>query len=371
MACLESRDEMPALPWEIEQAVEEGVKLLPSWGPNKVLKSNGKVTGMELKRCTSVYDANGRFAPSYDNTATQTVAADAIMLAVGYATDLNFIAGRLKTEHGLITVDKETQATSLAGVYAGGAVSHGPATVIEAIAAGKRAATAMNANLGTGKSAEKTDGSFLKFNTDYLKKTSKLNVSRIPVNQRTISTEDVPSTGVNEIKNEANRCFNCGCLSVNPSDTAVALIALDAKLKITGPKGTRTVRAADFFTSLRENLNEGEIVTEIQVSPTADNARQTFIKFRLRKAVDFPIVSVACVLRAEKDKCKDVRIVLGGVAPGPFRAVKAEKALKGKTIDAKSAETAALAAVTDALPLEKNKYKIEITKKVVKTAILP
>ena len=186
MACLESKDEMPALPWEIEQAVEEGVKILPSWGPHKVLKSNGKVTGMELVRCSSVYDTNGCFAPCYDNATKQTVEADAIMLAVGYATDLKLVAGTLKIERGLITVDKETQLTSLDGVYAGGAVSHGPVTVIEAIAAGKRAAAAMNANMGSsetiGKQEEKTNEPFLKFNADYLKKTSKLNISRIPVN---------------------------------------------------------------------------------------------------------------------------------------------------------------------------------------------
>jgi len=166
MACLESREEMPALPWEIEQAIEEGVKIMPSRGPHKVIKSNGEVTGMELVRCTSVYGKNGRFSPCYDNATTEIVEADAIMLAVGYSTDLKFVAGTLKTERGLITVDPETQLTSLDGVYAGGAVSHGPATVIEAIAAGKRAAAAMNANMvsseAAGKQEEKINEPFLK-----------------------------------------------------------------------------------------------------------------------------------------------------------------------------------------------------------------
>jgi len=93
-------------------------------------------------------------------------------------------------------------------------------------------------------------------------------------------------------------------------------MALDAKLKTAGPKGVRTIRAADFFGSLRDVLKESEIVTEIQVPRVADGARQTFIKFRLREAVDFPIVSVACVLNFEGNICKDVRIVLGAVAPG-------------------------------------------------------
>ncbi|MBN1367416.1 MAG: FAD binding domain-containing protein [Dehalococcoidales bacterium] len=376
MACLESQNEMPALPWEIEQALEEGVKIMPSLGPLKVLKSDGKVSGMELVRCSSVYDAYGRFAPCYDNAETETVEADAIMLAVGYSTDLDFVAGILQTGGGLITVAKETQLTSRDGVYAGGAVSHGPATVIEAIASGRRAAVAMNAGLGNpgvaGKFVGNTDDSLLKFNNEYLKKTGKLNVSRIPLNRRTIDKEDVPKTGLDDIKSEANRCFNCGCLSVSPSDTAVALVALDANIKTTGPQGTRTVPAAVFFGSLRESLKEGEIVTEIQVPRPAENTRQTFTKFRLRKAVDFPIVSVACTLKADgNNKCIDARIVLGGVAPVPLQAIKAEQSLKGKTIDAAAAEIAANAAVVDAIPLEKNKYKVEVAKKVVKTAIFP
>ncbi len=90
LACLESREEMPALPWEIEQAEEENVKVMPSWGPHKVLKSHGKVVGMELIRCTSVYDKSGRFAPTYDENVKTTVEADVIVMAVGYATDLKF-----------------------------------------------------------------------------------------------------------------------------------------------------------------------------------------------------------------------------------------------------------------------------------------
>jgi NADPH-dependent glutamate synthase beta subunit-like oxidoreductase/CO/xanthine dehydrogenase FAD-binding subunit len=375
MACLESREEMPALPWEIEQAIEEGVKLMPSWGPHKVLKSGGKVTGMELVRCSSVYDADGCFSPRYDKATTQTVEADAIMLAVGYSADLDFVAGKLKTERGLIKVSGETQATSLAGVYAGGAVAYGPATVIEAVAAGKRAAAAINTDMAgpeaVDKKAGKTSEPFLKFNADCLQKTGKLNVSRIPVDQRTLDTEDVPGTGLNEVKTEANRCFNCGCLSVNPSDTAVVLTALDAKLKTAGPGGARTIGAADFFGSLRDILKEGEIVTEVQIPRVAENARQVFSKFRLRKAVDFPVVSVACVLNYEGNICKDASIVLGGVAPSPLRATQAEQLLKGKVIDAKLAEIAAGADVKAAIPLEKNKYKIEIARTLVKRAILP
>ena len=147
-------------------------------------------------------------------------------------------------------------------------------------------------------------------------------------------------------------------------------MALDTKLKTAGPNGVRTIRAADFFSSLRDILKEGEIVTEIQVPRVADSTRQTFIKFRLREAVDFPIVSVACVLNSDGNVCKDARIVLGAVAPSPIRASKAEQSLKGKTIDAITAESASKAAVVDAIPLNKNKHKVEIAKTLVKRAIL-
>jgi len=80
-------------------------------------------------------------------------------------------------------------------------------------------------------------GPLLKFNAEYYKKTKKLKASRIPVNKRTIDIEDTPGFGLNQIKTEADRCFNCGCVSVNASDTGVALEALNARVKIVGAKG--------------------------------------------------------------------------------------------------------------------------------------
>ena len=371
MACLEKREEMPALPWEIEQAEEENIKIMPSWGPHKVLKSNGKVVGMELIRCTSVYDKSGRFAPTYDENVKTTVEADVIVMAVGYATDLKFAEGVVNTSRGLIVADHETQATNVPGVFAGGAVSHGPATVIEAIAAGKRAAIAMDAYLKkAGSDKGNAAGPLLKFNAEYYKKTKKLKASRIPVNKRTIDIEDTPGFGLNQIKTEANRCFNCGCVSVNASDTGVALEALNARVKIVGARGTRTIPVAEFFASFPNALEEGDIVTEIQVPALRDGARQTFVKFRLREAIDFALVSVASVVSIENGICQDARIVLGAVAPRPLRATAAEKVLVGRALDDKQAAAAAEAALEDALPLEKNSYKIPIAREMVQRAIV-
>jgi NADPH-dependent glutamate synthase beta subunit-like oxidoreductase/CO/xanthine dehydrogenase FAD-binding subunit len=378
MACLESRDEMPALPWEIEQAVEQGVKIMPSWGPHRVIKSGGKVRGMEMVRCTAVFDDQGRFAPTYDKAVRDTVEADQIMMAVGYATDFSFIkpGSLLKVKQGLIAVAPETQATKMPGVFAGGSVTHGPATVIEAIASGKRAAAAMDVYLkGTAAKAEdgveKTAEPFLRFNSDYLKKTSRVEMPKLPIAERGIDVEDTLGLGLSEIEEEANRCFNCGCVSVHSSDMGVVLAALGAQVEIAGPGGTRTIPIGEFFGSLRTTLEADEMVTEIHIPPPPEGARQTFIKFRLRESVDFPIVSVASVITVDGGVCRDARIVLGAVAPAPVRATMAEEAIRGKAINAKTAEAASEAAVTGAIPLEMNAYKVEITKTLVKRAIFP
>ena len=377
MACLECQEEMPALPWEIELAVEQGVKVMPSWGPHRVLTSEGKVKGMELIRCTSVFDEQGCFAPCFDDAVKETVEADQILLAVGYDTDLTFIDPKssLKVAQGLIRVDPETQATSVAGVFAGGSVTHGPATVIEAIASGRKAATAMDAYL-TGKAQAKDEDNrtaepFLKFNSDYLKETHRVQMPKRPVAERSIAAEDTLGLGLSEIAGEANRCFNCSCVSVGPSDMGVVLVALGAQVEIAGPKGTRTVAIEDFFGSLRTTLEADEMVTQLRVPQPPDGARQTFLKFRLRESVDFPIVSVASVITIKDGICQDARIVLGAVAPRPVQATGAEKVLIGRAIDDGQATAAAQAALEGAIPLEKNSYKVTIARELVRRAILP
>jgi NADPH-dependent glutamate synthase beta subunit-like oxidoreductase len=149
MACLESRDEMPANSWEIEMALEEGVKLMTSWGPGKITGDNGKVSGIELIQCTSVFDDEGNFSPTFNDISEQ-VEADQIILAIGQAADLSFVdeSVPLKLERGLIVVDEKTQATDMPGVFAGGDVGRGPGAIIDAIADGRRAACSIDRFLG-------------------------------------------------------------------------------------------------------------------------------------------------------------------------------------------------------------------------------
>jgi len=176
VACLESRPEMPAFDSEIGQLLEEGGVLQPSWGPKKILCSptgtpvgrnpeqeppakagarvegaNGKVNGIELVRCTRVFDDSKRFNPSFDPSVTTVIEADTVILAIGQSTDLSFLAEAdrpLVTERGTIRVDETTLATPVAGVLAGGEAVSGPSSVIQAIATGRKAAVSLDRYLG-------------------------------------------------------------------------------------------------------------------------------------------------------------------------------------------------------------------------------
>ena len=164
---------------------------------------------------------------------------------------------------------------------------------------------------------------------------------------------------------EGRRCF-----AVCPSDTAVALAALDASIHVAGPEGERTIAVTEFFSPLAHALNPGEIIKEIEVPALTGYARQRYIKFTLRKPVDFAIVSVASVVTVENGLCTDVRIAIGAVAPGPIRARAAEEMLKGQPLSEACVVEAAEAAVSGAKPLSMNGYKIEITKSLIKRALL-
>jgi formate dehydrogenase beta subunit len=149
MASLESREEMPANPSEIEMALEEGVKLMPSWGPKRIIGDNGSVTGIEFVRCISVFDEQGNFCPAFDDVR-EFVEADQVILAIGQTSDLSFVddGAPLSVERDLIVINPETQETDMAGLFAGGDVAKGPGSVIDAIASGRRAARAIDKYLG-------------------------------------------------------------------------------------------------------------------------------------------------------------------------------------------------------------------------------
>jgi xanthine dehydrogenase YagS FAD-binding subunit len=156
------------------------------------------------------------------------------------------------------------------------------------------------------------------------------------------------------------------CLAVNPSDTAPALVALNARIKT----NKRLIEAEQFWAMSIPGstiLAIDEIVTEIQVPTPAAGVKSAFIKFAIRKSIDFPIVNCAAMIGAG-----DARICLNAVYSKPYRAAEAEAAIKGKSLDEANADAAGAAAVAaaKALPGDRNKWKIPIAKAMVKRAIL-
>jgi NADPH-dependent glutamate synthase beta subunit-like oxidoreductase len=155
---LENFEEMPVLRTtqgheEFEEAQKEGVVFHPRRGPNRFLGS-GRLKAVELKKVTSVFDAEGRFAPEYDATDLVTLEADACVLAIGQKADLSFLKpedGIALTPGGTVAVDRTTLATSAPGIFAGGDVAFGPRNLIEAVANGKRAARSIHEHLAQEK----------------------------------------------------------------------------------------------------------------------------------------------------------------------------------------------------------------------------
>ena len=166
------------------------------------------------------------------------------------------------------------------------------------------------------------------------------------------------------------------CLSNHPSDTAVALAALDARIHIASPRGPCVKAISDFLPGhnwigarLQSHaLLADEIVTEIEVPfhPT----RSTYVKFALRNSWDFAIASVAISATIEKGIWSDLRIVLGGVATSPYRSSEAEDLIKNKNISEELAREAAETALQQAKPLKMNSYKVELSKTLVRRALL-
>jgi len=374
MACLEARDAMPAIAEDIEQAVHEGVKLLPSWGPHQILAQDGSLQGLELCKCTSVFDAEGRFRPTFDPEAKMTVDADAILLAIGQDTELGYLDRSYQTERGLIVVDDATGATNVAGVFAGGDVTTGPASVVEALAAGRRAANAISAQFAPTKApvpskARGSEQPLHALNVNALGKSKRLIVPELPLGKLTIRAEDVATIDIRAVETEAYRCAHCGCVAVNASDLAPALVALRAKIKTT----KQTMAAEQFFAARPFSttvLERGEVVTEIQIPAPPPHGRMSFLKFRIRKSIDFPIVSVAAAVVVERGIVKDATIALGAVAPVPLRARTVEQFLIGKRLTEENLEIAETIAVRGVFPLGKNRYKVQVVKALLRKALL-
>ncbi len=154
LACLEPREQMPAFRSEVEDAEREGIFIRDSVGPKRILGQGGVVRGVEFLRVKSVFDADGRFNPTFYPHSEEVIECDTVILAIGQQPDLSFLgedSGIAATPRGTIAVDPDTLATSAPDVFAGGDVAFGPRNVIAAVADGRKAAASIH-RLLTGKS---------------------------------------------------------------------------------------------------------------------------------------------------------------------------------------------------------------------------
>ena len=391
LVCLEQEHDMPAASEEIARAREEGVEICNGWGLGRIVTDeNGRVAGLEAKRCLAVFDEEHRFSPVYDEADRIVLEADTIILATGQRVDLSFLGehfgGQLKSARGLIDADTESFKTKKDGVYAGGDAVTGPDIAIRAILAGRVAAAGMNRDLGgcgecgcekadceeIGRENPSADGNpqeaaFLRFDPGAVENAESHKLKEIPVSERTLIKEDASSFDRETAMAEAGRCMNCGCYAVSPSDISPVLVMAGADIVTT----ERTLTAEELFTkklTVQDILTPGELVKEIRVPKRS--GQMHYDKKRVRNAIDFAIVSLASCLDVKDNVIQDARLVFGGVAPVPLRVKHVEEFLKGKAVTEETADQAAGLAVGGASPMGKNEYKLFMMKDLMRSAVL-
>jgi xanthine dehydrogenase YagS FAD-binding subunit len=166
------------------------------------------------------------------------------------------------------------------------------------------------------------------------------------------------------------------CYVVHPSDTAPALIALGAKVRIAGPGASRVVPVASFFVGPAKSITtetvlaKNEVVTDILIPPAEDGLKSAYRKVRARGAWDFALAGVALALLVKGGTVARARVVFSGVAPIPWRSEAVEGAITGKALTPDVVAAAAEAGVKGAEPLEKNGYKVPLLKGVITEALL-
>jgi len=218
VACLESRKEMPAFEWEIQEALDEGIKIHVSWGPKRIISEGGALKGIELKKCTSVFDEQKKFNPKFDESTVTKIETEMVILAIGQGSDTTFAAGMENlnmTRGGGVVIEPATLQSSVDGVYAGGDLVTGPKSVIEAIDMGRRAAVSIDKRLG-GKGiidirlAEPEKPNTRLGRVEGFAALKRAQMPRIPKESRRLGFGRV-DLGLDEASamSEANRCLRC------------------------------------------------------------------------------------------------------------------------------------------------------------------
>jgi NADPH-dependent glutamate synthase beta subunit-like oxidoreductase len=217
LVCLESREEMPAFGEEIEEGLEEGLKIHSSLGPKRFVGAKGKLVGLETIRCRSVFDANHRFNPVFEEGSESVIACDTVILAIGQASDISFLKpeeGVETTRQGTIKIDPETLMSTAPGIFAAGDIAFGPRLIISAVADGKRAAEAIDSYL-RGPDWKRKPKHVLITVLDHhemaahFDEYSRLPVPVIPIDRRTGVAEVESGYTEEQARKEASRCLRC------------------------------------------------------------------------------------------------------------------------------------------------------------------
>ena len=215
IVCIERRDEMPAAHEEIAEAEVEGIRMRDGRGPKRVVGQNGKVTGIETVRTRSVFDASGRFNPTFEENSESVIECDTVILAIGQAPRLDFLSPEDGVEisaRGLIAVDRSTLMTSAPGVFAGGDCAFGPRLIIDSVGDGKRIAASIDRYL-TGRERPET-GIEVEILDHHRMFADYMNIGRqpipmVPLDRRTGMTEVEAGYDEAAAMREARRCLRC------------------------------------------------------------------------------------------------------------------------------------------------------------------
>jgi len=217
LVCLESRMEMPASEEEIEEGLVEGIKIHPSLGPQEFIGKNGKITGLQVIQCTSVFDAQRRFSPQFAAGTETVIPCDTVILAIGQASDTSFLQpsdGVEITRQGTLKIDPATLMTTAPGIFAAGDIAFGPRLIINAVADGKKAAEEIDKFIRgpewkpTPQYVQITILDHHKMAEEY-DEYSRLAVPVIPLERRTGIAEVESGYTEEQAQREASRCLQC------------------------------------------------------------------------------------------------------------------------------------------------------------------
>ncbi len=267
MYCLEKDEEMPTVPDEKNAGIADGVVINNSWAPKAVIGEDGKVTAIELMRCTSVRNAEGRFAPVYDESETITVPCSNVLVAIGQRSEYgSVLAGTMaETPDGsLIDHDAVTFQTEEKDIFVGGDCATGPKYTIDAIATGREGAVSIHRFVNVGQSLtihrnlrefKELDKQNIALPTEKFKKPAR---SEVAIDSKKVLTmqDDRVTFTEEQIKSEASRCLSCGRSVVDPNKCIGCGICttkceFDAiHLKRNRPQNSKMIPAEDKFKAI-------------------------------------------------------------------------------------------------------------------------